>query len=153
MQKAPRRFTIDEDAILIKSVEQFGKEWDIIATCLNGRNARQCRERYQTYLAPNINRSPWTNEEDNLLKEKHQIYGNHWAVIATFFQGRSDNQIKNRWHVLNRQMKMPAINPILEVTPITNSQEDLFMEAEEEELQSLPFFDDADCSSSLNMNF
>jgi hypothetical protein len=51
-------------------------------------------------LDPNINKSPFSPEDDDLLWESHQQYGKKWVEIAAkSFNGyRSANQVKNRWH-------------------------------------------------------
>ncbi|OHS96176.1 Myb-like DNA-binding domain containing protein [Tritrichomonas foetus] len=93
------KFTPEEDAKLLKLVDQFGPcKWDIIALSMPERVGRQCRDRYMNYLSPNINNNPWTTEEDNLLVEKVNEYGTRWSLISLFFQGRTASTLKNKWY-------------------------------------------------------
>jgi hypothetical protein len=63
---------------------------------------RQCRERYQNYLNPELRNDSWTLEEDTLLENKCDELGPKWSRIAKFFENRSDNALRNRWMMLNR---------------------------------------------------
>ena len=101
-----KRFTQEEDATLKSLVDKLGvKLWDEIALHMPNRTARQCRDRYNNYLFKEITHQPWTPEEDRLILEKYQEYGPHWVKIAKFLNGRSGNNIKNRWHkYLNKKM-------------------------------------------------
>jgi hypothetical protein len=65
------------------------------------RTTRQCRERYKNYLSPELRNLPWSPAEDLLLRERFSEFGPRWATLATFFNGRSDVSLKNRWAVLN----------------------------------------------------
>ena len=100
LNRKPRKiFTEEEDNILrrIMTTEAF-VTWELVAKRLYGRTARQCRDRWLNYLAPNVRRTPWTPEEDKLLLEKINDLGTHWSSISKYFDGRSDNHIKNRWY-------------------------------------------------------
>jgi len=95
-----RNFTIVEDAALLQLVHQFGiGKWKEIASHIPGRTDRQCRERYKTYLAPGIRNDPWSPEEDDILAQKVKQYGQKWAIISKYLNGRTDNAIKNRYHI------------------------------------------------------
>lgn len=94
-------FTREEDALLRQLVQIYGsstKSWDQIAACLPNRNSRQCRERYRSYLDPELTNGPWTPEEDQLLRELVNEHGTKWVNLVKFFKGRSDSNIKNRWY-------------------------------------------------------
>lgn len=95
-------FSPQEDEMLRRLVSIYGdKEWKLVAQKMPNRTTRQCRERYKSYLAPDIKNGPWTPEEDELLKQKYNEYGSKWSKIQSFFISRSDVNIKNRWTIIS----------------------------------------------------
>eukprot|EP01130_Rhizamoeba_saxonica_P019312 TRINITY_DN9951_c0_g1_i1.p1 TRINITY_DN9951_c0_g1~~TRINITY_DN9951_c0_g1_i1.p1 ORF type:complete len:335 (-),score=73.85 TRINITY_DN9951_c0_g1_i1:25-1029(-) len=93
------RWSESEDGALKLCVEELGKvSWSKIADKIPGRNGKQCRERWVNALDPNINRGPWTEEEDDIIIKNHAKYGNAWSKIGKLLPGRPNNKIKNRWN-------------------------------------------------------
>ena len=62
-------------------------------------------ERYVNYLDPNINRSPFTPEEDALLLARYNEFGPKWLKISTFFSKRTGMTLKNRYNFLKKNGK------------------------------------------------
>jgi hypothetical protein len=110
---APRsKFDQEEDKRLLAAVMSLGTDdWIQIAAFVPGRNARQCRERWRNYVDPTLIKDDWTEAEDQLLLGKFRDLGSKWDVISTFFQGRSRNNVRNRFAFLQRSLdRMPVTN-------------------------------------------
>jgi hypothetical protein len=108
-------FTPDEDDRLRELVSKYGTEdWSRIASKMRKRETRQCRERWNNYLAPNIVRAAWTPEDDTLLAQKVAELGRKWQHVAQFFQGRTDINVKNRWNHLRKHNLLVPVVPTLD---------------------------------------
>ncbi|OHS92963.1 Myb-like DNA-binding domain containing protein [Tritrichomonas foetus] len=92
-------WTREEDETIINYVREHGdKDWAKLALALKGRTGKQCRERFKNHLDTSVKHTAWTPEEDNKLIELHNKFGNSWTKISSYFEGRTDNCIKNRWN-------------------------------------------------------
>ena len=166
IRKAKKKFTPEEDQMLTHLVlKNSENSWEEIADQMPGRNARQCKDRWQRYLSPDVNKSEWTHEEEQLLiKLVHDLNGK-WVKISKYFQGRNDNQIKNKWNVLKKRIGFhdtkpektkqtkvtipsPVSSPLTEEETTTPQEpqstpepkEEINNQIEEDKFLSLPFF-------------
>lgn len=110
------KFTEVDDIKLIKIVkEQPQVEWKKVSLLMGKYTPRQCRDRYNNYLSPNVQNKKWSKEEDQLLLEKYSVFGPKWSFLSQFFQNRAAVNIKN--HYTKLSMKAPVQK---ESTPTTS---------------------------------
>ena len=102
-----KRFTKEEDEKLLKIVSIIGTyNWQAISDFMGNFTTRQCRERYNNYLKPGLNKAPFTPEEDKMLIEKVAVFGKKWKLISFWFKNRTPYAVKNHYKVLmNRKAK------------------------------------------------
>ncbi|OHT02755.1 Myb-like DNA-binding domain containing protein [Tritrichomonas foetus] len=118
------KFTAEEDAKLLYLVKQFESSqysrqaWKLVSHYMMNKTSRQCRERYQTYLNPNVNNTKWTFGEDALLLDLFKRFGPNWRIMTQFFSGRSNVCIKNRFSYLKRHD--PVLNKMSQNIKLSN---------------------------------
>ena len=125
-----QKFTQSEDEKLQQLVKKYGQnDWKLIAEKMSNRTSRQCRERWKYYLQPSLQQPAnmeWTKEEDTLLIQKMNEFGTKWSQIAKFFPFRTDINVKNRFHRLQRlkNRESPEEKPTFSSSSETFSDEE-----------------------------
>ncbi|KAL8112924.1 hypothetical protein AgCh_020294 [Apium graveolens] len=99
----------EEDMQLVNYISRYGIwNWTQMPKHAGlSRTGKSCRLRWMNYLDPQVKRGNYTQEEDEIIIKMRQT-GSGWSAIAASLPGRTDNEIKNRWHT--RLIKKSANN-------------------------------------------
>lgn len=93
-------WTLEEDRMLFNYVSFYGShDFSECSKIIQGRNNKQCRERWFNVLNPKVIKGDWTLEEDYLIFKLYTVFGGKWIKFIPFFNGlRAENSIKNRFY-------------------------------------------------------
>ncbi|GAB4835014.1 hypothetical protein Ancab_033281 [Ancistrocladus abbreviatus] len=105
IKKGP--WTAEEDEVLLKFVHKYGpRDWSSIRSKgLLPRTGKSCRLRWVNKLRPNLKVGcKFTAEEERMVIDLQARLGNKWATIASYLQGRTDNDVKNFWSTRQKRL-------------------------------------------------
>ena len=106
-------WTANEDEKVRTAVGAHGLgAWSLVAALVPGRTGKQCRERWYNHLDAAVNKEPWSIDEERKLMQLQRELGNHWADIAKYLPGRTDNATRNHYNSVLRRGK--AVSHLLE---------------------------------------
>lgn len=105
--------SFEDEALKEIVIANGAKNWIKISNSLNEkvhkglpmRQGKQCRERWYNHLSPSLQKGKWSSSEDLVILEKQKELGNRWSEIASLLEGRTENQVKNRFKSLMRKAK------------------------------------------------
>ncbi|KAL4569903.1 hypothetical protein LXL04_025550 [Taraxacum kok-saghyz] len=126
----------DEDNKLRAYIQRYGHwNWRLLPEFAGlSRSGKSCRLRWMNYLRPNIKHGNFTTEEEDIIVQLHNKLGNKWSEMAAYLPGRSDNEIKNRWHT-HLKKRAQVGQRVLEKEPDNANNKEKFVKISEIKLQ------------------
>ncbi|RNJ58007.1 hypothetical protein D7B24_005324 [Verticillium nonalfalfae] len=152
--RQPKRWTEEEDAILHEEAIKQGKsslgpikDWHRIAAKLANRTNKDCRKRWFNKVRGGLRTGPWSEDEDQKLRQAVEKYGQRWTLISQEFGSRSSDlqsfghdwkficqqhypsrsrtDVKNRYTILSRRLAAgaPGESPSEVASPLNPSGE------------------------------
>mmetsp|Transcript_6002 Transcript_6002/g.6895 ORF Transcript_6002/g.6895 Transcript_6002/m.6895 type:complete len:356 (-) Transcript_6002:201-1268(-) len=101
-----RKWTDSEDRVLLNLVQsqlnssdkkrKVVVDYKTISQYIPGRTSKQCRERYENSLNPDMKRGEWEDEETELILDLMSDYGQNWSRIKEHINNRTYNGIKKK---------------------------------------------------------
>ncbi|CAD8141267.1 unnamed protein product [Paramecium pentaurelia] len=103
-----QKWNLIEDQLLLELVTLNGKKWKKISKYFTGKTDKQCLQRYNNTLNPNVNKQPFTVEEDQIIYQNYIILGSKWSKISRKLNRRTHNQVKNRFysHIISSHLNL-----------------------------------------------
>lgn len=147
-------WTAEEDALLAQVVIEDGKRrWKYIAMRMTLKSEKktiyspkQVRNRWENHVDPDLNKGPWTSDEDTELLSLIATFGKKWSEISRRLPGRTMHTVKNRYKSLakhkidgiplpntqNTQTVQPEAPPMQPIEPVSIQPAQLFYDASAE---------------------
>ncbi|KAF5471886.1 hypothetical protein F2P56_008650 [Juglans regia] len=118
----------EEDERLTTFVSLMGeRRWDSIARASGlQRSGKSCRLRWMNYLRPDLKHGQLSIDEERIILQLHELWGNKWSKIARRLPGRTDNEIKNYWRTHLRKRTQLAQEERNFHSKINNAEQDFF---------------------------
>ena len=91
------RWSEEEDVKLKMLLEKFGNSWTYISKVMGTRSSRQIRNRYDENLNPHVKKSKFSQSEDKLILQLHNVFNNNWSKYLNYLPNRCVKVIKRRF--------------------------------------------------------
>ena len=116
-----RNWNQEEDNLLRELIQQYGKQWSVIATHIPNRTATQIAARWEKCINPKLTKGPFNSEEDRLIIEFVEKHGCHaWPKITSVLPHRTPKQCRERW--------FNNLDPTVTKSPWTPEEDNLIFE-------------------------
>lgn len=89
--------------------EHGAVEWTSCAQHIQGRNGKQCRERWVNILDPAVKIGGWSDNEQGAIFDLMKEHLTSWSGISKSLAGRTENSIKNYFYSTVRRIQSCSV--------------------------------------------
>lgn len=91
-------WTAEEDDLLGKLSKKYKNNWNKISKHFPNKSVASIQKRWTNRHDPNIKKTKWTAEEDQIILNLYEKYGGNWKRISKSLPGRPADAVKNRFY-------------------------------------------------------
>jgi len=99
------RWSAEEDSLILMLIGTFGKNWSLISKSFKKRSSRQIKVRYENHLIPNIKKTKFNKDEDEIILNLYPKFKNNWSKYTPYLNGRASKKIKFRYISLAKKIR------------------------------------------------
>ncbi|KAF9763020.1 Cell division cycle 5-like protein [Nosema granulosis] len=100
LEREDNNWKCNEDEILKMGVMKYGlNKWNKVCSLFINRTPLECKERWNNYLHPEINKEDWTQEEITRLLNIAEDLKPQWKLIGSVL-GRPDQECYEKYNSL-----------------------------------------------------
>lgn len=111
LNKNTKYWSLDEDQKLGHLVKEKNYNWLLLVKEFPNRTPYEIKKRWMQRFDSETKKSPWTSDEDDMLKELYALHGGDWKLMSKFLPGRLPSTIKNRYYYSFVRKKKTQIIP------------------------------------------
>jgi phage terminase large subunit-like protein len=100
------QWTAEEDILLSSLAKHYSQDWSKIVEFFPNKSVSNVKKRYLNKHSPEIRKSNWTSQEDQVILSLYTEQNCSWIQIAEHLIGRQPDAIKNRFYGTLRK-KLP----------------------------------------------
>jgi hypothetical protein len=116
------KWTKNEDKRLVQLVSKYGPDWYRLTKYFPCKSSCTLKKRWFNRLDPNINKTRWSSEEDELIVKMYNQHGGNWKLMSHTLVGRPPNVIKNHFYGALKKRTVPK--QLAEIKEIPSLAED-----------------------------
>jgi len=103
-------WTPEEDDLLAQLAEKYKLNFKKISKHFPRKTLSSIEKRWSNKHDPNVKRTKWTQEEDEVIKNLYSQFGADWNKISCFLSGRPPEIIKNRFYGTIRKRELVLVS-------------------------------------------